>query len=104
MVDVTNRETATFETAPKTATPPASERPSVHIVLLAAIVLLTAIAHVEVMSAGSLRGYTPSLVVAIRNLAFFVPIVGAIPLTTAVVGAVLLHRELQADCAVQSPP
>jgi cell division protein FtsW (lipid II flippase) len=79
MVDVTNRQTATYETAPAPApaTLPASERPSVHIVLLGAILLLTAIAHVEVMSAGSLRGYTPSLVVAIRNLAFFVPIVGA---------------------------
>ncbi len=52
---------------------PASQRASLHIFLLFALAGLAAVAHLSVMSAGSLRGFSPSYVVAIRNIAFYVP-------------------------------
>lgn len=76
MADVTYSAPAA-EPALKDSAVPASHRPSVHIVLLGVIVLLAVVAHVAVISAGSLRGYEPSVAVALRNIAFYLPIVGA---------------------------
>lgn len=75
MATVTEPEQTT-ETAPARRTLPASERPSLHVFLLLALAGLAAAAHFAVMGAGSLRGYSPSLVVAVRNIAFYVPILG----------------------------
>lgn len=54
---------------------PASDRPSVHIVLLLLLVGLAVTAYVSVIWSGQLRGYVPSIVVAMRDLGLFVPIV-----------------------------
>lgn len=56
---------------------PASHRPSVHIFLVLVIVVFAAVAHFGVMMAGTLKGYSPSIIVALRNLGFYVPIVAA---------------------------
>jgi cell division protein FtsW (lipid II flippase) len=72
--------------APETTAPappasralPASQRPSLHILLLVALAALAAVAHLGVISAGQLRGYSPSLVVAVRNVGFYLPIVGVL--------------------------
>ena len=55
---------------------PAAERPSVHLFVLAALAVLAAVAHLAIISAADLRGYSPSIAVAVRNVAFFVPILG----------------------------
>ena len=55
---------------------PVAARPSVHLFLLAALAGLAALAHLAVISSADLRGYAPSFAVAIRNVAFFVPIIG----------------------------
>lgn len=57
---------------------PASHRPSLHILLVALLSLVAVAAHVGVMSAGTLRGFDPSIVVAIRNIALFVPLIGVV--------------------------
>jgi cell division protein FtsW (lipid II flippase) len=70
---VAHGPTATTAAAPASAVP-AANRPSIHLVLLAASLGFAAIAHLGVIAAGSLRGYEPSIVVAIRNVAFYLPI------------------------------
>jgi cell division protein FtsW (lipid II flippase) len=60
------------------AVQPASHRPSLHILLVALLSLVAVAAHAGVISAGALRGFDPSLVVAIRNVALFVPLIGVV--------------------------
>jgi cell division protein FtsW len=59
-------------------TPPAADRPSTHLVLLFLLAALAAAAHLAIVWSGELRGYSPSLVVAARNLALYVPIIGVV--------------------------
>ena len=78
MASVSVPETASSPTAVRASRVlPASQRPSLHVFLLLALVAFAAVAHVCVMSAGAIRGYSPSLIVAARNLGFYVPLVGA---------------------------
>ncbi|MCC6745151.1 MAG: FtsW/RodA/SpoVE family cell cycle protein [Acidobacteria bacterium] len=57
---------------------PASHRPSLHLLLVASMSLVALAAHAAVISAGALRGFDPSVVVAVRNVALFVPLVGVV--------------------------
>jgi cell division protein FtsW (lipid II flippase) len=49
-------------------------RPSSHLLLLAALVALDALAYVAIYRAGVARGYAPSVLLAGRDLALFIPI------------------------------
>jgi len=49
-------------------------RPSSHLLLLAALVVLDALAYVAIYRAGVARGYAPSVLLAGRDLALFIPI------------------------------
>ena len=55
---------------------PASERPSVHLALLLLVTGLAVVGFAAVIFAGELRGYTPGLMFAARDLALYVPIFG----------------------------
>lgn len=55
-------------------TAPASHRPSVHLFVLLALAGMAVVAHASIISAASLRGFSPSIAVAIRNISFFVPV------------------------------
>jgi cell division protein FtsW (lipid II flippase) len=60
--------------APAVRAVPAAERPSAHLVLLFAVLGLGVAGYVAVIFAASLRGYTPSFMFALRDLAIFAPI------------------------------
>jgi len=49
-------------------------RPSSHLILLIALVALDGLAYVAIYRAGVARGYSPSVLLACRDLALFVPI------------------------------
>ncbi len=49
-------------------------RPSSHFFLLILLVALDALAYFAIYRAGVARGYSPSLLLAVRDLAFFIPI------------------------------
>jgi cell division protein FtsW (lipid II flippase) len=49
-------------------------RPSSHLLLLAALVALDALAYFAIYRAGIARGYAPSVLLACRDLALFIPI------------------------------
>lgn len=71
-------ETASAEAKAPAAAVPAAQRPSLHLFLVIALAALAAVAHLAVIASGSLRGYSPSYVVAARNLFFYLPFVGVV--------------------------
>jgi cell division protein FtsW (lipid II flippase) len=56
---------------------PASQRASLHVFILIALAAFAALSHLAVVSAGTLRGYSPSVVVAIRDVGFYLPFLAA---------------------------
>jgi cell division protein FtsW (lipid II flippase) len=51
-------------------------KPSLHLLLIVLIFGLALVGYVAVISSGQLRGYGPSTIVAARDLALFVPVIG----------------------------
>jgi cell division protein FtsW (lipid II flippase) len=51
-------------------------KPSLHLLLIVLIFGLALVGYVAVISSGQLRGYGPSTMVAARDLALFVPVIG----------------------------
>ena len=49
-------------------------RPSAHLLLLVLLVALSALAYLAIYRAGITRGFVPSGLLAIRDLALFIPI------------------------------
>ncbi|MBP6822109.1 MAG: FtsW/RodA/SpoVE family cell cycle protein [Acidobacteria bacterium] len=49
-------------------------RPSSHLILLLALVVLDALAYLAIYRAGAARGFSPSVLLACRDLALFIPI------------------------------
>ena len=55
---------------------PARTRPSVHLIFLILILGIAVLGYIAVIWSGGIRGYHPSTIVAARDLAFFVPVLG----------------------------
>ncbi len=53
-------------------------RPSTHFFLLALLLVLDALAYVAIYRAGVARGFSPSLLLAFRDLALFLPVFGVL--------------------------
>src|SRR5712691_7851884 len=51
-------------------------KPSLHLLMIVLISGMALVGYVAVISSGQLRGYDPSAIVAARDLALFVPVVG----------------------------
>lgn len=52
-------------------------KPAFHLLLLLVILTTTALGYVAIIWSGELRGYGPGIAVAARDLALFIPIIGA---------------------------
>ena len=63
-----------IETAPAERLAPASHRPSVHLFVLIALAGLAVVGEAAIVSSASLRGFSPSIAVAVRNASFYLPI------------------------------
>ncbi len=64
-------ERAAIEIAP---TRGMKNRPSSHLLFLVTLALISLVAYLAIYRAGVVRGYAPSILVAVRDLALFVPI------------------------------
>src|SRR5947207_6885940 len=51
-------------------------KPSHHLLIIVALIALNIVGYVAVISAGTLRGYLPSPLIAIRDILLFIPILG----------------------------
>ncbi len=51
-------------------------KPSLHLLMIVLIFGLALVGYVAIISSGQLRGYEPSTIVAARDLALFVPVIG----------------------------
>ena len=51
-------------------------KPSIHFMLIIALVALSLVGFVAIIAAGELRGYTPDIFIAVRDAALFVPLLG----------------------------
>lgn len=78
MASATDYDSPTAASPAPAPTAPASQRPSLHLAVVLLLAALAAVAHLAIVSSGTLRGYSPSFVVAVRNILFYLPFAGVV--------------------------